>query len=132
MEYTLQEQRLDETETGEGTTISLIDIKRPEKCEETNSPADCAEWLGLNSIDGYVSWDIFDAVLSPGDIILLISWRDRTGAEEFEGAASLQEEARLRRVRIVRDNGMFDRREAPRYSPEVAKSEMASSCLVHT
>jgi hypothetical protein len=33
--------------------------------------------------------------------------------------SSLQDGARLRRVRVVRDYGMFDRREAPQYYPDV-------------
>jgi len=33
----------------------------------------------------------------------------------------LREGARLRRVRVIRDYGMFDRREAPQYYPEVKK-----------
>lgn len=40
---TLQEQRLDETEVGEGTTVTLIDAKRPAEWKETNNPADCAK-----------------------------------------------------------------------------------------
>jgi hypothetical protein len=58
-------------------------------------------------------------VLTPGDVILLMSWRDKAGAEAFEEAAALQDGARLRRVRVVRDYGMYDRREAPQYFPEV-------------
>jgi hypothetical protein len=65
------------------------------------------------------AWDVFDAVLRPGDLILLMSWRTRTGAEVFENAVKLPSGARLRRVRIVRDYGMFDRREAPQYYPDV-------------
>jgi len=36
-----------------------------------------------------VAWDAFDAVLTPGDIILLLTWRDRTAAETFEKTVSL-------------------------------------------
>jgi hypothetical protein len=32
-------------------------------------------------------------------------------------------DARLRRIRVIRDYGMFDRREAPQYYPEVASTE---------
>jgi hypothetical protein len=71
---------------------------------------------------GLVGWDIFDAVLTPGDVILLMSWRDHAAAEAFEAAAGLPDGARLRRIRIVRDYGMFDRREAPQYYPEVARA----------
>ena len=60
--------------------------------------------------------------LVPGDIILLMSWRDHSTAEAFEAKVSLQDGARLRRVRVVRDYGMFDRREAPQYYPDITRS----------
>jgi len=121
--YALQEQRLDETQIGEGTTVSLIDAQRPAEWVERTSPSELAEWLGLTAnAPGLVAWDVFDAVLAPGDIILLVSWRDHAGAEAFEGSISLQDGARLRRIRVVRDYGMFDRREAPQYYPDVRRS----------
>lgn len=116
--YTLQEQRLDETEVGEGTTVTLIDAKRPAQWKETNNPADCAEWLGLAPFSGFLSWDVFDAVLTPGDLILMLTWRDQAAAEEFESPTNLPEGGRLRRIRVVRDYGMYDRREAPQYYPD--------------
>jgi hypothetical protein len=77
-------------------------------------------YLGLNAgAGGMTGWDAFDAVLTPGNLILLISWRTRSNAESFEKTAKLPSDARLRRVRIVRDYGMFDRREAPQYYPDV-------------
>ena len=119
----LQEQRLDETETGNGTTVTLIDAGRPPAWVGDVSPDELARWLGLApGATGLVAWDVFDAVLTPGDIILLLCWRDHTVAQAFENALSLREGARLRRIRVVRDYGMFDRREAPQYYPEVANS----------
>jgi heme-degrading monooxygenase HmoA len=120
--FALHEQRLDETEVGEGTTVTLIDGTRPADWLAGAGPAAVANWLGLApDAPGLVAWDVFDAVLTPGDIILLLSWCDRAAAEIFEGAVSLQDGARLRRVRVVRDYGMFDRREAPQYYPDVTR-----------
>jgi heme-degrading monooxygenase HmoA len=117
--HALHEQRLDETETGDATTISLIDAKRPPEWVNETGADDVAKWLGFPAnAPGLVAWDVFDAVLTPGDIILLISWRDRTAAEAFEGTVSLKDGARLRRVRVIRDYGMFDRREAPQFYPD--------------
>jgi heme-degrading monooxygenase HmoA len=122
--HALSEQRLDETETGEATTITLIDARRPPEWVEQCSPDDVAKWLGFApKAPGLVAWDVFDAVLTPGDIILLVSWRDRTAVEAFEAALSLQDGARLRRVRVVRDYGMFDRREAPQFYPDAKGKE---------
>jgi heme-degrading monooxygenase HmoA len=100
----------------EGTTVTLINATRPAEWKQTNNPYDCAEWLGLNpwAADS-TSWDIFDAVLTPGDLILLISWRDAAAAQVYEDASAPNDKARVRRVRIVRDYGKYDRREAPQY-----------------
>jgi heme-degrading monooxygenase HmoA len=122
--YTLQEQRLDETEVGEGKTITLIDARRPAEWAETLTAADCSRYLGLNPhADGMTGWEVFDAVLTPGDLILLMSWRTIADAETFEHTVNLPEGGRLRRVRIVRDYGMFDRREAPQYYPALERHD---------
>jgi heme-degrading monooxygenase HmoA len=119
-QITLEEQRLDETEVGEGTTVTLIDAKRPSDWQPTNNPANRAEWLGLSSYTGFLSSDILDAVLTPGDPILMLIWKDNAMAEDFEDSAELPAGARIRRVRIVRDYGMHNRREAPQYYPDTA------------
>jgi heme-degrading monooxygenase HmoA len=59
--YALQEQRLDETETGEGTTVTLIDAKRPPELVNAN-PGEVAKWLALKlDASGLVAWHVFDA-----------------------------------------------------------------------
>ena len=127
---TLSEQRLDETEAGQGTSIVLIDGKRAPEWVAARSPQACAEWLGLDAnAAGLVEWDTFDAVVTPGDIILLMSWRGPASALAFESTASLPEGTRLRRVRVVRDYGMFDRREAPQYYPEVGQADAAATIV---
>jgi heme-degrading monooxygenase HmoA len=126
--YALQEQRLDETVAGEGTTVSLITAKRPAHLAESADANECATFLGLDrDAKGLLAWDVFDAVLTSGDLILLISWRDRAAAERFEKAVPLKHGARLRRVRIIRDYGMFDRREAPQYYPDAKGRETIHS-----
>lgn len=123
---TLLEQRFDETEVGDATTVTLIDGRSPPEWAGTAEPGDAAKWLGLiPQAEGLVAWDVFDAVLTPGDFILLMSWRDVGAAKAFEAGVATPESARLRRVRIVRDYGMFDRREAPQYYPEVERAELS-------
>lgn len=95
---------------------------------KASSAGDVAAWLRLDpKSQGLVSWDAFDAVLAPGDIIVLATWRDRTDAEFFERKVSLAEGKRLRRIRIVRDYGIFDRREAPQYFPDAKGAETLHS-----
>lgn len=117
--YALVEQRLDETQTGEATTITLIDATRPAEQVKNASAQEVAGWLGLDTnAGGLVAWDVYDAVLSPGGIILMLSWRDHDAAEAYENTG-IPDGARLRRVRVVRDYGMYDRRENPQYYPDI-------------
>jgi heme-degrading monooxygenase HmoA len=118
--YALQEQRLDETEAGAGTMAVLIDAQRPSAWVKESAAGDIARWLGLDARShDVVSWDVFEAVLTLGDIILLSTWRDESAAVAFEKRIAMPGAARLRRVRVIRDYGMFDRREAPQYYPDV-------------
>ena len=133
----LAAQRFDETETGEARAIVLIDAKRPGQLANGAVPPELARAMGLNDVagpaapervmglndaaGGLVGWDVFDAVLTPGDVILLTSWRDEAAAAAFASGARVPEGARLRRVRVVRDYGMFDRREAPQYYPDAVR-----------
>ena len=96
--------------------MTLIDAKKPPSWTQLPDATACAQYLGFQpKANGLVGWDVFDAVLTPGDLILLASWRTNVDAEAFESSAPPSAGARVRRVRIVRDYGMFDRREAPQY-----------------
>jgi len=79
----------------------------PESGATFNAQADVIPaHLGLDaSTDGMADHDLFASICNPGKSALLVSWRTL-------------EEVRHRLVRVVRDYGMFDRREAPQYYPE--------------
>jgi hypothetical protein len=82
--------------------------------------------LGLAAgAEGLVGWDVFQAVLTPGAALWLSTWRDGAAAEAFEARAPLPADVRLRRVRIVRDDGMHDRREAPQDHPDAPDTDSA-------
>ena len=119
------EQRLDETEVGEGTAITLTDAKVAPEWVQLHDPHAIARHLGFDHKHngGCVSWDVFEAVVTPGDIILLVSWRDQASVMESAQSAMMPDDARVRAVRIVRDYAMFDRREAPQYYPDAAGRE---------
>jgi heme-degrading monooxygenase HmoA len=122
----LQEQRLDETETGAGTAILLIDAALSAEWIKESSAEAVARQLGfVTGAPGLAGWDVFDAVLTPGEAMLLTSWRDEAAVKAFEKDLNLSEGTRLRRVRIVRDYGMFDRHEAPQYYPPAPRTPEA-------
>ncbi len=111
-------ERSDATEVGAGTVVTLIDAKQPTDRVKDAVPAGIAAALGLRpDAAGLVAWDVFEAILTPGDVLLMMTARDQAAAR----AMSPQDSTQLRRVRILRDYGMFDRREAPQYYPDVAR-----------
>jgi heme-degrading monooxygenase HmoA len=118
----LQEQRLDETEAGDGTTVVLINAKRTEPFAQGTGPEVIAKWLGLAAgAPGLAAWEVHASAMTPGEYVLRISWRDAHAAEAFDAVACLPDGARSRRVRVIRDYGMYDRREAPQYFPDVPR-----------
>ena len=119
--HALHEQRLDETQVGPGTAVVLVDARRPAGWVDEAGAAGVAAWLGLApAADGLVAWDVFDAVLAPGDVLLMATLRDAAAAEAFEHGVDRADGRRLRRVRVVRDYGKYDRREAPQFYPDAA------------
>ncbi|RFU48859.1 antibiotic biosynthesis monooxygenase [Paraburkholderia sp. DHOC27] len=112
----LREQRLDVTEVGQGTAVTLHDGRfAPEWVKETGAQ-NVAKALGVDtSAVGLVSWDVFDALMAPGDVIAVLTWQDHAAAEAYLRAAEHADSTRQRNVRIVREYGMFDRREAPQF-----------------
>ena len=120
--HRIEDQRLDETEVGEGTAVTLIDAQLSATSCDMGSTSGTASYLGLNSkAQGLASWDVYDAVLTPGDVILMMAWKTTADAGAFARSGMLPSGGRLGHVRVVRDYGMFDRREAPQYYPAVER-----------
>jgi len=118
----IEEQRLDETEVGEGTTVTFVDAPWPPALGGTLNAFEAARHLGLKlEANGLVSWDVYDSVLSPGDLILMLVWKRKAHADAFAKSVICPARGRLRHVRVVRDYGMFDRREASQYYPTVER-----------
>jgi heme-degrading monooxygenase HmoA len=122
----LREQRLDATDVGAGKLATLVTAKRPDGWKPRSSVTDGAKVMGLDRDygGGLVDWDIYEAILTPDDLILMLAWKDQAALEDFENKIKLPETHRIRHVRIVRDYGMYDRREAPQYYPVVEKKHI--------
>lgn len=96
--------------TGRGTAVTLIEALQWPDWVNSHNPQEIALHLGfdLNSYGDCISWDVFDAIRSPGSIILLASWKDAESALNFAQSAMVPDDARVRAVGVVRDYGMFD------------------------
>jgi heme-degrading monooxygenase HmoA len=117
-----KQQRFDETEIGEAKVVSLTEVEPNQKGDVSGESLGMQ--LGLDRNDnGVIQAETFESITMPGKLLLLVSWRDANAADSFSpkppaGTKSL----RHRSVRVIRDYGMFERREAPQYYPEVRRA----------
>jgi heme-degrading monooxygenase HmoA len=118
------EQRLDETAVGAGKALTITELTPPEGGGTLAAHPDLIPGhVGLDTrAAGLVDYDIFESIYNPGKMLLLGFWRTAADAEAwtpatFAGVAKM----RHRRLRNVRDYGMFERRDAPQYYPEVKR-----------
>ena len=111
--HAVQEQRFDQTETGEAKLCTVTEI--PPAPDGTA----LAEPLGQLRFDtqapGLLDHEVFESITTPGKLVVLGSWRDGEAAEAWHPGEGI----RHRRVRVIRDYGLQDRREAPQYYPAV-------------
>ena len=120
----LRDPRPDETEGGESKVVTLVAAAWPGTLHENASVETIAARLGFRAdARGLIAWDLFEALLTPGDLLLLLSWRDSLSADAGEATAARPETGRRRRLKVVRDYGMFERYEAPQYYPEIPRGK---------
>lgn len=113
----LVEQRLDETEIGPAKFVTLTEVQP----QPGMTAAALPDWLRLDrEARNLIDYDVFASIYNKGKLVLLASWRDRPAAEQFTPAVGVgADQLRHRLVRVVRDYGMFDRRESPQYYPAI-------------
>jgi heme-degrading monooxygenase HmoA len=118
----LLELRFDETDIGKAkaTTISELTPAKGEKPASTDLAVD----LGLpkSGANGMTDHEVFESIYNPGKLLLLVSWRDAAAADEWKPKTVAGGKLRHRHVRVIRQYGMSDRREAPQYYPPVEKA----------
>ena len=116
----LREQRFDTTETATATHIVLTE-RTLAGLPGTADAAALERRMGLmapRQQAGLVGWDAFRHLQRPDDCLLLTSWQTPAAADAWLTRRP-GNGARDRRVRVIRDYGMLDRREAPQYYPPV-------------
>ena len=113
----MEEQRFDTTVTGRAEVATITELT-PKRDGALGATADAltAQSALDTSHNGLLDAETFASIYHPGKLLLLAFWVDAEAAGPWiplrpDGAKSL----RHRQVRIIRDYGMFDRREAPQY-----------------
>jgi heme-degrading monooxygenase HmoA len=116
--HSLPQQRFDETETGSAKLVTIAELAGRDQ-----ATANLAADLGLSGLvaKGVVEHETFAGINDPQKLLLLVSWKDPTAARNWQPAEH-EVGLRHRAVRIIRDYGMHDRREAPQYYPPVASA----------
>ena len=118
-DQSLREQRFDETAAA--AKLVALTEGAPDGLPPEPDATTVAARLGApdqTAEQGLVGWEVFESIYQPGKYILLASWRDAAAAagSPVPVAANI----RHRRIRVIRDYGMFDRTEAPQYYPDAA------------
>jgi heme-degrading monooxygenase HmoA len=121
--HTLKQRRFDETETGAAkiVTISEVSAVKGGSLAGQDLAEDLAENLGLSKAkaSGVIDQEAFESINAPGKLLLLVSWRNADAPDRWTPKLHAEGDLRHRNVRVIRDYGMFDRREAPQYYSHV-------------
>jgi|SRR5690348_10652451 len=114
---TVAQQRFDTTEAGAAKLVTISEVVVDPAAPEAIR---LAQRLVQEPTSGAPSeHEVFESITNPGKLLLLASWQDADAGERWDPQPSGIKSFRHRRVRIVRDYGMFDRREAPQFHPPV-------------
>jgi len=114
------EQHLEETESGEGKFVTLTEFEPRPDCSDTIREDALAGLVKGHA--GLIENEVFASIYNKGKSALLVSWRDRPAADAFQPGTLRGSHGRHRIIRIVRDYGMYDRRESPQYYPDVPQA----------
>jgi heme-degrading monooxygenase HmoA len=120
----LPQLRFDATEVGAAKVVSISETDPGPDAKPSDADT-LQERLRVPNIgrDGVADAELFASIYTPGKLLLLLSWRDATAADAWQPPASLADVGaiRHRHVRVIRDYGLADRREAPQFYPDVAR-----------
>lgn len=106
--------RQDETQVGQAAALTIID--------GVVSP-DSALWKlangGYGPDQGRVSQDVFDHLTTAGRVAVVAGWHTQAQADAFADDAMRHNDAhaQIYAIRVIRDYGLKDRREAPQFYP---------------
>jgi heme-degrading monooxygenase HmoA len=119
--WAVEQSRLDETRLGDAKAATITEVTLKDDSDVGTQAARLAALLGLAAgTDGLADEEVFESIYNAGKLVLLAWWRDQaTAAAWTPDRPPPVKHLRHRRVRIIRDYGMFERREAPQYYPPV-------------
>lgn len=117
-------ERLDETAVGHAKALTVTEISSASHGQSNHT--DLADTLGLPDVGsaGVIDQELFESIYTPAKQLLLVGWRSASAARKWRPDSPRSGTLRHRQVRVVRDYGMHDRREAPQYYPPVPETAL--------
>ncbi|MHB8449659.1 MAG: antibiotic biosynthesis monooxygenase family protein [Mycobacteriales bacterium] len=103
----VSQSRYDQTEIGAAKAATLL---------QPHDAANADALLNLDGAVGLADLERYDGVLEPHAPLLLASWTTLAAARALTQPPPT---VRIRHVRVIRDYGLRERREAPQYFPDV-------------
>jgi len=104
----IDSDRTDITEVGRAKVLTITELMPPTDGTSHNIPS--------VALDNLLDSEAFTSLNTPGKVLVLASWSDARAARAFTPIAhSALKQLRHRRITVIRDYGMRDRREAPQY-----------------
>ncbi len=102
----LRQSRYDETEVGAAKAATVFELLG----------TDPLAMPDLDGVGGLADLERYDGILEPHPPLLLASWTDLATAR---GGTPPVSTLRIRHLRVIREYGLRERREAPQYFPDV-------------
>ncbi len=123
----IKQERFDETEIGDSKAATITEVTPKENANLGSSSEHVLAHLRLDGkIRGLTDVEVFESIYNPGKLAVLASWRDADAASAWTPASfDAVKTIRHRNVRVIRDYGMFERREAPQFYPDVEQPKAA-------
>ena len=118
---TVEAERRDETEVGASKMVALTEIV-------AGAPDGLlAKSLGFDpAAAGLIDHELFESITDRGKRVLLTSWSTAEAGRAWKPTRpAAVRSLRHRRVRVIRDYGMFERREAPQFYRAVERTAPA-------
>lgn len=112
----LRQERFDTTAVGNARVVTIIEVPPGGAAPSPDA---------YDGADGLVDLECYEGITAPGKALLLASWKDEAALAAWQANRSRSSSempglpVHHRTVRIIRDYGMRDRREAPQYYPPV-------------
>ncbi len=117
----LREERFDTTETGASKFCTIAEVTPQDQHALPRHDEALFRMIGLDrAAPSLNEVSVYDSIYNPGKVLVLGGWMEPDAAALISrGAIAGVPAVRHRGVRIIRDYGMFDRRETPQYYPDV-------------